>query len=131
MNRDLVSRIASRPSLDPAVLTATTNGAVVDTVGFDSAMLQAFTGAIAGAGDFAIKLQHGTLANGSDMVDVPAADLLPDVSPPPATLLASSTYQIGYGGGLRYLRAVAVRTGGTSIALGAGIVLGHPSRAAV
>ncbi len=116
-------------AIAPAVLTANTNGASIDLKGFDSALFVINTGAIDAAGDFTVKLQESdTGTNG--WTDVDAADLLGSV---PATLAANAAYRIGYIGSKRkrYVRAVATKAGGTSIAAGVVAILGHPNIAPV
>ncbi|MCO5129282.1 MAG: hypothetical protein M9932_01790 [Xanthobacteraceae bacterium] len=115
-------------SLAPAVQSATLKGSTVDLQGFGSALLVVNTGAIAGAGDYSIAIQHSDTTTDGDFVNVTAADLLGTL---PTTLGDSKTYKQGYRGGKRYLRAVITKASGTSIAAGAVFVLGHPALAPV
>ncbi|KQY21018.1 hypothetical protein [Rhizobium sp. Root483D2] len=117
-------------AIAPAVVAANTNGAAIDLKGFDSALFVINTGAIVGAGDFGVKLQESDTTTSGDFTDVAAADRLGAL---PATLAADSVYRIGYIGSKRkrYVRAVASKAGGTSIALGVTAVLGHPHLAPV
>ena len=117
-------------ALAPAVVAAAVNGLAVDLAGFDSALFVINTGAIVGAGDFGVKLQESDTTTDADFSDVAAADQLGTI---PATLAANSTYRVGYIGSKRkrYVRAVVTKAGGTSIALGASAVLGHPHIAPV
>lgn len=112
-------------ALSPAVQAAAINGPAIDTLGFDSALFLINSGAVAGAGDFGVKLQESDTTTSGDFTDVAAADRLGSV---PATLAADSTYQIGYIGSKRkrYVRLAVTKAGGTSIALGASVVLGVP-----
>ncbi|PWL18141.1 hypothetical protein DKP76_10505 [Falsochrobactrum shanghaiense] len=116
-------------AIAPAVLTANTNGVSIDLKGFDSALFVINTGAIDAAGDFTVKLQESDTGT-SGWTDVDAADLLGSV---PATLAANAAYRIGYIGSKRkrYVRAVATKAGGTSIAAGVVAILGHPNIAPV
>lgn len=116
-------------AIAPAVLAANTNGVSIDLKGFDSALFVINTGAIDTAGDFTVKLQESDTGT-SGWTDVAAADLLGSV---PATLEANSAYRIGYIGSKRkrYVRAVATKAGGTSIAAGVVAILGHPNIAPV
>lgn len=116
-------------AIAPAVVTANTNGTTVDLKGFDSALFVVNTGAIDAAGDFGIKLQESDTGT-SGWADVAAADILGGA---PATLEANAAYRIGYIGSKRkrYVRAVATKAGGTSIALGVVAILGHPAIAPV
>ncbi|MCR5943585.1 hypothetical protein FG152_22645 [Ochrobactrum sp. XJ1] len=116
-------------AIAPAVLAANTNGVSIDLKGFDSALFVINTGAIDTAGDFTVKLQESDTGT-SGWTDVDAADLLGSV---PATLAANAAYRIGYIGSKRkrYVRAVATKAGGTSIAAGVVAILGHPNIAPV
>nr|WP_196107494.1 MULTISPECIES: hypothetical protein [unclassified Ochrobactrum] len=116
-------------AIAPAVLAANTNGVSIDLKGFDSALFVINTGAIDAAGDFSVKLQESDTGT-SGWTDVEAADLLGSV---PATLAANAAYRIGYIGSKRkrYVRAVATKAGGTSIAAGVVAILGHPNIAPV
>nr|WP_278437265.1 hypothetical protein [Brucella anthropi] len=116
-------------AIAPAVLAANTNGVSIDLKGFDSALFVINTGAIDAAGDFSVKLQESDTGT-SGWTDVDAADLLGSV---PATLAANEAYRIGYIGSKRkrYVRAVATKAGGTSIAAGVVAILGHPNVAPV
>ncbi|HEX2527446.1 MAG TPA: hypothetical protein VHL31_14255 [Geminicoccus sp.] len=120
--RDLVHNLGVVPMVAPAVLSATTTSDPVDLLDFGSAMLVINTGAIAGAGDFTVKLQHSDTTTGSDFIDV-AADAL--IGSLPASLTANSVSKVGYWGHRRYLRAVLTKNSGTSIAAGAMLVKAH------
>ncbi|MQV98362.1 hypothetical protein GHK46_13720 [Sinorhizobium medicae] len=117
-------------ALAPAVVAAAVNGVAVDLSGFDSALFVINTGAIVGAGDFGVKLQESDTTTDADFTDVAPADKLGVL---PATLAANSAYRLGYIGSKRkrYVRAVVTKAGGTSIELGATVVLGHPAIAPV
>ncbi|MEQ1405648.1 hypothetical protein ABK249_11955 [Neorhizobium sp. Rsf11] len=114
----------------PAVLSANQNGAVIDLRGFDSALFVINTGAIDAAGAFGLKLQESDTTTSGDFTDVAPEDQLGTL---PTTLEANSAYRIGYIGSKRksYVRVVATKTGGTSLALGVVAVLGHPHVAPV
>lgn len=116
-------------AIAPAVVAANTNGITVDLKGFDSALFVVNTGAIDAAGAFSIKLQESDTGT-SGWADVVPADILGGA---PATLEANAAYRIGYIGSKRkrYVRAVATKAGGTSIALGVVAILGHPAIAPV
>lgn len=113
----------------PAVITAAGDGPTIDLTGFDSALFIVNTGVIAGDGAFGIKLQESD-APASGFTDVAPADQLGTF---PATLAASSVYRVGYIGSKRkrYVRIALTKASGTSIALGAVAVLGHPAQAPV
>ena len=117
-------------ALAPAVKSAAENGAAIELAGFDSALIVINTGVIVGAGDFGVKLQESDTTTSADFTDVAAADQLGVV---PATLAADTIYRVGYIGSKRkkFVRAVVTKAGGTSIALSAVAILGHPAIAPV
>lgn len=128
MRKDLHSNLGVALALSPAVQGAAVNGPVIDLQGFYAAMAVINTGAIAGAGDFGVKLQHSDTTTSGDFVDVPADDR---ISNAPATLTADGSFKIGYIGSKRYLRIALTKAGGTSIAAGAVIIKGMPTLAPV
>lgn len=127
----LKPNIGAKQGSAPAVVTATTaltnNG--IDLVGFDSATALINTGAIVGAGDFSVKLQESD-TNASDFTDVSAADLDSDITTT-ATMAQNTVYRIGYKGVKRYLNAIFVKNGGTSIIVGVIILKSHAHQAPV
>lgn len=126
--KDGISGLGLAQTLAPAVVTANGNGAAVDLQGFNSATLVINTGAIAGDGLFAVKLQESDTTTSGDFTDVAAGDLLGAL---PDGLAANSAYKQGYKGTKRYIRAVITKTSGTSIAAGAVILRGNPYDAPV
>lgn len=124
--KDLYSNVKAVPAIVPAVKTAAGDGSTVDVQGFGSLLFVINTGAIAGDGDFGAKVQDS--ANGSDWADAAAVDVQGTI---PATLAATSAYRVGYTGSKRYVRLALTKEGGTSIALGAVAILGHPAVAPV
>ena len=124
--RDLYSHITALPALAPAVQTAASQGASIDTLGAGRMAFVVNTGAVAGDGDFGVKLQESdTGTNG--WTDV-AADQVDSTAP--ATLAANSSYRLGYRGWKRYVRLVTTKAGGTSIAAGAVAVIVPQTRPA-
>ncbi|QIX20216.1 hypothetical protein [Agrobacterium pusense] len=122
--KDLYHGLNAVQAIAPAVAAAAADGAAVDLIDHDAALFVINTGAIAGAGDFAVKLQESD-ASGSGFTDVAAADQLGTL---PATLAANTAYRVGYIGSKRkrFVRLSVTKAGGTSIALGAVAVLGVP-----
>lgn len=120
--RDLYSNIGAKVALAPAVVTAAGNGPAIDTHGSGRVAFIISTGAVAGSGDFGVKLQESD--NGSTAwTDVSGAHQLQ--SNAPATLEADKAYRVGYLGHKRYVRLAATKAGGTSIALAAVAVFGN------
>lgn len=117
-------------ALAPAVVTDALAGPAVALAGFDSALFAINTGAIAGSGNFGVKLQESDTTTSGDFTDVAPADQLGTL---PATLAASTVYRVGYIGSKRkkYVRLAVTKASGTSIALGAVAVLGHPAMSPV
>ena len=120
--RDLYHSIGVVSALVPAVKTAAGDGAAIDTHGFNSVAFAVNTGAIAGDGDFGIKVQESDTDQSGDFADAPAGTFFTNA---PATLEASTSYKLGYIGNKRYVRLSLTKAGGTSIAAGASAVLGN------
>lgn len=118
--RDLYSNIGAVLALSPAVKTAAGVGPAIDTNGFGSVAFAVNTGAIAGAGDFGVKVQESDTTTSGDFTDAPAGMVQSNA---PATLAADSAYKLGYHGFKRYVRLALTTAGGTSIAAGAVAVL--------
>jgi hypothetical protein len=119
--RDIYSNIGAVQALAPAVKTAAGDGAAIDLATYGRVAFVVNTGAIAGSGDFAVKVQDSD--DGSTFADAPAAAVQTNA---PATLAADSAYRLGYLGDKRYVRLALTKAGGTSIAAGAVAILGDP-----
>lgn len=119
--RDIYNNIEVDQAIIPAVYAATTAGAVVDLLGFNSAALVINSGAIAGAGLYVVSLEESD-ASGSGFAAVAADDMQGTL---PASLAADSVVKVGYLGFKRYLKATITKTSGTSIAASAVIVKGN------
>lgn len=118
--RDLYSNIGAVLALSPAVKTAAGVGPAIDTHGFNRVGFVVNTGAIAGSGDFGVKVQESDTTTSGDFTDAPAGVVQSNA---PATLAADSAYKLGYHGFKRYVRLALTTAGGTSIAAGAVAVL--------
>lgn len=123
--RDLASNIGAVLALSPAVQAATIKGNTIDTNGFESVAFIITTGAIASAGDFTAKVQESDTTTDGDFTDAVVGDLVGTL---PATLTADGSFKQSYIGHKRYVRLVATKNGGTSIAAGAVAVLGCAHR---
>ncbi len=128
MKRDLYSNIGLAQAIVPAVKSAAGDGIAIDTKGYSSIAFIVNTGAIASDGDFGVAIQESDTTTGGDFTAAGAEFV---DSNAPATLAASSIYKLGYRGNKRYVRLQLTKAGGTSIALGAVAVLGHPHDAPV
>ncbi len=126
--RDIAPNLGIIQAVAPQVLAATDTSAAIDLIGFNSAALVINTGAIAGAGDFTATLQESDTTTPGEFADVDAAHL---VGTFPSSLEADSVVKVGYIGHKRYVRTVLTKNSGTSIAVGALIVKGHPADAPV
>lgn len=126
--KDLYSKVGLVQSLGPVVLAATSTGSAIDLEGFNSALVEVTTGAIAGAGDYTAKLQESDTTTSGDFADVAAADMLGSF---PASLAADSVYKVGYVGVKRYVRHVVTKNSGTSIAAAVTIIKGNAGKAPV
>jgi len=121
--RDLANNIGVALALSPAVQSATIKGKTIDTAGFGSAAFVINTGAIVSDGDFTVKVQESDTTTDGDFTDAVTGDLTGDTLP--ASVEADSSYKVGYVGNKRYVRVVATKNGGTSVAIGAVAVKGH------
>lgn len=114
-SRDLHNNIKIAPSINPAagiIGNGATNGAAIDTQGYESVEFAFISGVITD-GTFACKLQHGDAANLSDAADVDAADLVGS-APSFATTDDGVVKKLGYKGNKRYVRQVATQAGATT-----------------
>ena len=103
-------------TIQPAAISATTTGATVDTLGYDSVGVMLHVGVITTADTsnyFTITWQHGDAANMGDAADC-AAYLQKYQGTMPATVKATTgdevTYTAHYFGNKRYLRCVLTET---------------------
>lgn len=120
--RELYSEVGLVQSLIPAVIAATATGAAIDLAGYESALVLINTGAIAGSGDYTVKLQESDTTTSGDFTDVAAANLVGSF---PASLAADSLYKVAYSGVKRYVRTVITKNSGTSIIAGIFFARGH------
>ncbi|TCT12662.1 hypothetical protein EDC22_102347 [Tepidamorphus gemmatus] len=123
--RDLISNIGAELALVPAVKTAAGEGPAIDLLGFGRIAFLVTTGAIAGDGDFGVKVQESDSPSPETFTDADAAVV---DSTAPVSLGANATYKLGYRGFRRYVRLALTKAGGTSIAAGAVAVLGDVQR---
>jgi hypothetical protein len=83
--RDTLNNLHLVPALVPVAVALADNtvqtGATIDRLGFDAVTFAVVTGTLADAdATFAVKLQHGDLANASDMADCATTDMTPSSS---------------------------------------------------
>ncbi len=118
----------ARVALNTATIAtnATTNGAIIDTQGFNALEFFLQVGARTD-GSYTIQLQHGDAADLSDAVAVDTAKVLGNAALTPITA-ANSVRRVGYVGNKRYVRPQVVSTGATTGAtVGVLAVLGRPN----
>lgn len=108
--RDLVHNIGVVQSIAPADIVASTDGASIDLLGFDSVAFVATTGVRTASGAFTMKLQESD--DNTTFTDVDADHYQAPVS---GNLAANSTAKVGYRGFKRYVRPVLTKGSGTSI----------------
>jgi hypothetical protein len=136
--RDSLNNLHFVPALAPVAAAIADNtvqtGLTIDRQGFDSLTFAIITGTLADIdATFAVKLQHGDLANATDMADCAVADTVGVTSTATAIANASFTFaddaecrKIGYVGAKRYARVVITPANNTGNAPMAAIaVLGH------
>lgn len=108
--RDIVHNIGVVQSIAPADIAATTNGASVDLLGFDSVAFVATTGVRTASGAFTLALEES-----DDNATFNAVDADHYQAPVSGNLAANSTAKVGYRGFKRYVRPVLTKGSGTSI----------------
>lgn len=126
--RSLEPNIGAVQVLAPVVLTGANTSAAIDMLNFESAAVIVATGEIAGDGLFTIKLQESDSTGGGTFTDVESEHLTGEF---PTSLAANAVVKVGYIGYRRYIRTVAAKTSGTSIAASVTIIKGHPHDAPV
>jgi hypothetical protein len=127
--KDLHSRLGLVAALMAASVADNTvqTGATVDLQGFESCTFAVQSGTLADAdATFTVKLQHGDLANGSDMADVTAADLIGAAPVFSAATDDNVARKVGYRGTKRYVRVVITpASNAAAAAFSALAILGH------
>ncbi|MBO0129931.1 hypothetical protein [Agrobacterium burrii] len=121
MRKGLYHNLAGKPALASASQAAAVDGIEIDRKGSQGLMFILNTGAVTGAGDFGVKVQESDVS-GSGYTDAAADDVISGV---PATLAATSAYQVEYIGRKRFVRLSLTKAGGTSIQMGAIALIGH------
>lgn len=137
--RDIQSITSSTLALAPQQVTGNVSGILQDGAGCGSMCFEVFCGALtaaSGSNKATVKIEHGALANGSDLADVPLADLVVDGVPGAALPAIDSTakantvaHRIGYRGTKRYRRISLVETGSFDGIVGAAATRGHLTNA--
>jgi hypothetical protein len=138
MSEDLVHQIKPKTAILAATLTATGNGIVIDTSGYESLTFLIQVGDFAtfdGTNYLTFKVQEGDLADGSDMADVSADDYIGGASESDvawdrvfnAAAEDEETYKLGVRMNTkRYKRLVVTEAGTVSVILAAIALLDHP-----
>lgn len=134
--RDQLNQTKADKAFVYASRTATGNGEIIDTTGFDSLTFIVTLATVTTADSsnyFTITLQHGDDASLSDAATVTAATgllgsnlVINDTTP-----LLNHIGLMGYAGGKRYVRLVATETGTASAAFSATAVKTLPTVAPV
>jgi len=125
--RDLVHNLGVVLALSPAVQAATIKGTAIDLKEFGSVMFAINTGAIASSGNFTVTVQESDTTTDGDFTDAAASDVIGSTLVNPLT--ADGSFKVGYIGNKRYVRIVATKNSGTSIAAGAVAIKGNPRHA--
>lgn len=119
MYRSLLPLLSWAKSLAPIAITADGDGVGVDLKGFDSAVLVAVVGAIAGAG-LVLPVAYES-DDDSTYTAVAAADLDGAF----VNCVAGTAQYIGYKGSKRYVRMSSDYVSGTSVVIGYYVVRSH------
>lgn len=129
MEYDLHSRVNTVNCVPPAALAADTNGAAVDTLGFESLEYVIHVGTAFVGGGFDVTLEESdTGAFGGEETAVPAEETL-GALPSIAIGDANKTFRVGSIGKKRYQRIVLTETGTISAGvIGVAGVLSHPKQ---
>lgn len=126
MKQDLVNNVKVLNTIVPASHgVGTVTGDVVDLAGFNSCMFVLAAGTNGAGGTVDVKIQHGSEADGSDMVDVDGG-----VFTQVTEANDNAAYKLGYFGNKRYVRAIA-DVGTAACDFSVAVVLGHPRYAPV
>lgn len=121
MRKGLYHNLKAVPAINSASQSAAADGLEIDRKGSQGLMFIINTGAISSAGDFGVKVQESD-TSGSGYADADADDVISGV---PATMAATSAYQVEYIGKKRFVRLSLTKAGGTSIQAGAIALIGH------
>ncbi|WP_105437519.1 hypothetical protein [Neorhizobium sp. T25_13] len=121
MRKGLYHNLHAVPAINSASQSAAADGLEIDRKGSQGLMFIVNTGSITSAGDFGVKVQESD-TSGSGYTDADEEDIINGV---PASLGATSAYQVEYIGKKRYVRLALTKAGGTSIQLGAIALIGH------
>ena len=98
-------------SVTSITANGTTNGNVIDTAHYEALEFLLISGTITD-GAYAVTLQHGAAADGSDMANVDADEMLGDADF--AATDDNTARRIGYIGKQRYVRVVITASGITT-----------------
>lgn len=121
MRKGLYHNLKAVQAIPSGSNAAAADGTEIDRKGSQSILFVVNTGTVTGAGDFGIKVQESD-ETGTGYTDAAADDV---ISGAPATLGATSAYQVEYIGKKRFARLSVTKAGGTSIQLGAVAIIGH------
>lgn len=125
--RDIKNNLDGVSSIDPASVTATTNGSGVDLRDFDGAMVMFQVGIVGtGLGNETYTPSVEESDDNSNFSAVASSDLEGSL----ANMTANSVQRVGYTGAKRYVRAVLTLGGATpSISASALVIRGLPHHA--
>jgi len=128
MIEDLYNNVKVVNALDSSAISdGATNGAVIDTQGFNSGIINLKATAVT-AGDVTGSVQEGDQDDGSDMVNIPASRI---IGTPTALTAANEVDKLGFVANKRYIRVVATGANSANLTANATAVLGSPAYGAV
>lgn len=136
MLRDMLNNTKVSSAFDYASRTATANGNIIDTRGFDGLVFVVTLATVTTADSsnyFTLTLQHGDDASLTDAATVTAATGLLGSNLVINDATAQSNFRglMGYSGSKRYVRLVATETGTASAAFSADAIQQLPAVAPV
>lgn len=120
--KDIASNVGAELAFYPGLYENSDSGPAISLAGFESAAFIVVTGSSGVAGDFSVTIEEADEEEG-DFTEV-AADQIDGKLP--ETLAESTTYKFGYRGFKSWIRIGLTLANGTSIAMAAICIKGHP-----
>lgn len=126
MEYDLHSQVSVENGIAPQALAATTDGAVIDTLGFESLEWLLHIGTAFVGGGFTVSFEESDVVTfGGEETAVPAANVLGD-TPVVSIGDANTVFRVGIIGKKRFQRITLTETGTISAGvIGVVALLGH------
>lgn len=111
--RDFANNVKAEVLVAPAVVSAAADGDSTDLFDCNQVAIVVASGAVAGAGDFAVTLEDSD--DDSNFDAVASKFIVGDTLE--STITANTVTKVSYVGSKRYVRPTITKAGGTSVAL--------------